>query len=156
MKPRIASPDPHSGSLAGCRIVAVIAALQCAPLSAVEVGDAAKANTASGPQESISWVTGGIGYEAMSEMRRLSADYNVQMMFIGARGSYLAGIPFSVKQRNGELVHSGVTEGPLLYLKLPAGTYQVAAELDGVWQTRTIQAASAGRTARVRFVGRSD
>jgi len=47
-----------------------------------------------------------------------------------------------------------VTEGPLLYLKLPSGSYQIAVELDGAWQSKRIQTSTSGKATKVRFVAK--
>lgn len=137
-------------------LIAMVIILQCAPALAFELDDAAKSNVASSPQTGVSWLSGGVGDEAMTEMHKVSAAYNVHLMLTGPRGNYLAGIPFSVSRRSGQVTVSGVTEGPLLYLKLPAGKYQIAVEIDGAWQTRHIQASDSGKTTKVRFVAKGE
>ena len=137
-------------------LIAILVALQCSPVLAVEVDDAAKSNVASSPQAEVSWLSGGVGDEAMTEMHKVSTAYNVHLMLTGPRGNYLAGVPFTVSRRNGQVTVSGMTEGPLLYLKLPAGSYQIAVEIDGAWQSRHIQASVSGQATKVRFVARGE
>jgi hypothetical protein len=136
--------------------IAILLALQCLPAHAVEVDDAAKSNASNGPQAEVPWLSGGVGDEAMAEMHKVSTDYNVHLLLTGPRGNYLAGVPFTVSRRNGNVMVSGVTEGPLLYLKLPAASYQIAVEIDGAWQTRRIQASASGRATRVRFFAKGE
>lgn len=137
-------------------MVALIAGLQTSALFADDPENAARANAESSREAEISWTSGGVGDEALDEMHRVSAGYNVQLMFTGRDGHYLAGIPFKVSRRNGQAILSGMTDGPLLYLKLAPGAYQLAAEIDGVWQTRQVQVRSSGRAAKLRFVARGD
>jgi hypothetical protein len=136
--------------------IVILLALQCSPALAVEVDDAAKSNVTSSPQAETSWISGGVGDEAMEEMRKISTAYNVRLLLTGPRGNYLATVPFSISHGKGKVVASGVTEGPLLYLKLPAGNYQIAVELDGAWQSRRIQASAPGRATTVRFVAKGE
>lgn len=138
----------------GC--MAMVLALQCLPAQALEVDDAAKSNVASSPQAEISWISGGVGDEAMTEMHKVASAYNVHVMMTGVLGNYLAGVPFTVSRRNGQIKVSGATEGPLLYLKLPAGRYQLAVQIDGAWQTRHIQVAASGPATKVRFVAKGE
>lgn len=77
-------------------LIAMVMVLQCMPALAFELDDAAKSNVASSPQAHVSWLSGGVGDEAMTEMHKLSAAYNVHLMLTGPRGNYLAGIPFTV------------------------------------------------------------
>ena len=137
-------------------LVALVAALLCTPLLAVEIDDNAKHNASSAPQATIPWLSGGIGDDARDEMRKAAASYNVLIVFSDRQGSYLADIPFAVAGRNGQEVVAGVSEGPLLYIKLPAGSYKVSVKIDGVWQNRQIQAGPAGRPVRVNFVGKGE
>jgi len=137
-------------------IVAMMLALQCSPALAVEVDDAAKSNVASSPQAETSWISGGVGDEAMAEMHKVSTAYNVRLLLTGPHGNYLAAVPFSVTRGNGKVIVSGVTAGPLLYLKLPTGSYQIAVELDGAWQSRQIQASAPGQSISVRFVAKAE
>ena len=134
-------------------LIAVMFALQCSPVLAVEVDDAAKSNVTSSPQEAISWISGGVGDEAMAELHKVSTAYNVHLLLTGASGNYLAGVPFSIS-RKGKVTVSGVTEGPLLYLKLPSGSYQIAVELDGARQSKRIQTSTSGKATKVRFVAK--
>lgn len=136
--------------------VAMALALQGLPAYAVDQEQAAKSNVSSSSAAEVSWISGGVGDEAMTEMRKVASAYNVQVMMTGMHGNYLAGLPFTVTRRSGQIKVSGVTEGPLLYLKLPAGSYQIAVEINGAWQTRNIQAAVAGPAAKVRFVAKGE
>lgn len=134
-------------------LLACVAGLYCLSPGAQEVGDAAKQNVTSSPQEEVPWMSGGIGDEARDEMRKAAAAYSVHLVFSDPQGSYLAAIPFTVSKLNGRELYSGVSAGPLLYLKLPPGTYQISAKFDGVWQSKRISAGSPGDPARVSFVG---
>lgn len=128
-------------------------ALPGLPAWAGEVGDVAKQNTTSAPQAELSWMSGGIGDDARDEMRKAAAAYSVHLVFSNREGAYLAGIPFTVTMLNGHELYSGVSAGPLLYLKLPPGSYQIAAKFDGSWHNKRITAGTGENPARVSFVG---
>ena len=138
------------------RIVTIVAALCCTPLLASEVDDNAKFNATSTPQADIPWISGGIGDDARVEMRKSVTAYNLQIVFSDRQGSYLASVPFVVMGYNGREVLAGVSEGPLLYIKLPPATYQVSAKIDGVWQNKQIQAGTIDRPVRMTFVGQGE
>ena len=133
--------------------MAILVAACCAPLWAETVGEVAKQNVTSAPQEQVPWMGGGVGDDALGEMRKAAQSYSVQLMFSNPQGSYLADIPFTVSKVNGRELYSGVSPGPLLYLKLPPGTYQIAVQLDGVWQNSRISAGTPGSPAKATFVG---
>ena len=128
-------------------------ALPGLPAWAGEVGDVAKQNATSAPQAELAWMSGGIGDEARDEMRKAAAAYSVHLVFSDQQGAYLAGIPFTVTRLNGRELYSGVSAGPLLYLKLPPGSYQIAAKFDGTWHNKRITAGTGENPARVSFVG---
>ncbi|PKO86746.1 MAG: hypothetical protein CVU18_13375 [Betaproteobacteria bacterium HGW-Betaproteobacteria-12] len=136
-------------------LLALVAVLACTPLAAGEIGDNARANATSTDAAAIPWMSGGIGDEARDEMRRHAADYNVLIVFSGRDGSYLAGVPFTVAGRDGRQLLAGVSEGPLLYLRLPAASYRISAQIDGAWQGRPIRAGGGAPLTRLSFVSRN-
>lgn len=137
-------------------LLTLLAALSCPPLLAGEIDDNAKYNATSAPQAAIPWMSGGIGDEARDEMRKAATTYNVLIVFSNLQGSYLASVPFAVAGRDGREILAGVSEGPLLYIKLPPAAYRVSAKIDGVWQNKQIQAATTGRPVRAMFVSRGE
>jgi len=134
-------------------LLALVVATCWVPVWAETGGQAARQDLASAPQEQIPWISGGVSDEARDEMRKAAPAYNVHLMFSNRQGSYLADIPFTVSKLNGRELYSGVSEGPLLYLNLPPGIYQIAVQLDGVWQNKRIRAGTSGYPARASFVG---
>ncbi len=134
-------------------LLAFAVAAYSLPLWANPVGEPTKPGVDSAPQERTPWISGGVGDDARAEMRKAATAYNVHLMFSNRQGSYLADIPFTVSKPNGRELFSGVSTGPLLYLNLPPGTYQIAVQLDGVWQNRRIRAGTSRGPAKASFVG---
>lgn len=133
-------------------LLAIVATLFFALPATAEVGD----GTRSPATAAISWRSGGVGDESRDEMRQAAGDYNVRVVFSDPRGSYLAAIPFAVIGPAGDEIVAGVSEGPLLYLRLPAATYRLVVHIDGVWQSRRIQPGPGRQPLRLTFVGRGD
>ena len=69
--------------------MAILVAACCAPLWAETVGEVAKQNVTSAPQEHIPWISGGVSDEARDEMRKSAAAYNVHLMFSNPKGPIL-------------------------------------------------------------------
>jgi hypothetical protein len=139
-------------------LLAIALALPCAPLLAAATADGVGTPTISASQSEVSWTSGGVSEEGREELRRVASRYNVHVMFSEQRGSYLAGIPFTVvRLASGkeQQIVSAVSEGPLLYLKLAPGGYRIAAEVDGVWQKQHVRVGAGGSPARMSFVFRS-
>jgi len=121
---------------------------------AQEAPGVAQANAGSQTQAELPWLSGGIGDEALQEMRKAAAAYNLQVMFSNRLGSYLASVPFKLSSRDGRSLLAGVSEGPLVYMKLQPGTYRFSAEIDGAWQSRSIRVSSSRSPVRLMFVAR--
>ena len=149
-RPRAFRQSVHSG------LLVFAAMLQCAPLLADAADSAPQRSATSARQEEISSLSGGVGDDARAEMRQAAAAYNVHVVFSERQGSYLANIPFTVALGDGREIYSGVSEGPLLYLKLPPGAYQISAEIDGVWQKKRIRAGAPGSSATLSFVAKGE
>ena len=134
-------------------LLALVVVLQCGLLQANAADDVAAAGAT---QAEIPWMSGGVGEEAREEMRMAASAYNVHVVFSARNGDYLADIPVTVTTRNGRKIYSGVSEGPLLYLKLSPGSYRIAARIDGAWQDKRIESGASGRTTKVTFVSRGE
>lgn len=137
-------------------LLALVAALSCTSLAAAERGEPAGDNVRTAGAAAIPWMSGGIGDESRDAMRQAAADYNVLIVFSDRQGSYLADVPFTVAGRDGREILSGVSDGPLLHLRLPAASYRISAQLDGAWQNRQVRVGSPGQPTRLSFVGRGD
>ena len=138
-------------------LLAIAVSLPCSPLLAAAAADVVGTSTTSASQSEVSWTSGGVSEEGREEMRQVASRYNVHVMFSEQRGSYLAGIPFTVvRLASGkeQQIVSAVSEGPLLYLKLAPGAYRIAAEVDGVWQKQQVRVGAGGSPARMSFVFR--
>lgn len=116
----------------------------------------AEANTHSAVQAETPWLSGGIGDEALLEMRKVASAYNVHIVFSSRSGSYLASVPFRVLNGAGRTIYTGISDGPVLYLKLAPGTYRVAAEIDAVWQERRIRTGRTGAPVKLMFVAKGE
>jgi hypothetical protein len=83
------------------------------------------------------YMTGGIGLEEREIMQRWGTDYNLKLTFAELSGDYLSDVRIAMQDQNGKNVINMTTNGPWLYVKLPAGTYDVKASFEG--ETRQIE-----------------
>ena len=141
---------PMHGSM-----LALALALHCPGLLAEEMQGPSGLNATSAAQAAIPWMSGGIGEEARDAMRAAAANYNVHIVFSRADGSYVATIPFAVARQGGEVILAGVSDGPLLNLKLEPGSYQLMAEFDGKRQTRNLRLGGQKAPTKVNFIAAS-
>lgn len=135
----------------------VLAAVGHSPsLRADQRDNLARCQMIDAPRGEIAWISGGVGEEDRARMRQGAADYNVHLLFNDRQGGYLAEVPFAVTPTRGTQAWSGISRGPLLFLKLRPGTYRIDAEINGVWQSQRVRAGASGPAAQMRFVARGD
>jgi hypothetical protein len=101
-------------------------------------------------QNGISYITGGVGEDEVQAFRAAAANYNLRMTFASKTGSYLSDIDVTISSGAGRLVLTVRTEGPFLFVQLPAGHYQIRAQTRHIMETRKIQVPARGG-AQLRF-----
>lgn len=79
----------------------------------------------------ISYVSGGIADESQQAMQQVASEFNLQLTFAEKDGSYLADIPVTIKDGEGNIVLETVSVGPLFYASLNPGSYKVMASNQG-------------------------
>lgn len=115
-----------------------VIALLCAALAAAHVA----AQSALPPvqqQGGISFITGGIGLDEASAFRAAAAQYNLRLTFAAASGAYLADAKVVLRDAQGRAVLEATSDGPYLFLKVPAGRYTVSADKGGETVTQQVQ-----------------
>lgn len=105
-------------------------------------------------QGNISYVTGGVGEDEAAALKRAAAGYPLELQFVQKawpRDEFLAGVKVRIRDRSKSVLLDTVSEGPYLLAKLPAGTYQIEAEHEGMVKRQTV-AIRAGKHERAVFV----
>src|SRR3954468_10771778 len=90
----------------------------------------------------VPYVTGGVGTDEQERMKTLEQEgYNLNLLFAEkGTGAYLADVHVRVTDSSGRTMLEAMADGPALVAKLPPGRYHIAAEHNGVRQTRTATA----------------
>ncbi|HEX7272580.1 MAG TPA: carboxypeptidase regulatory-like domain-containing protein [Casimicrobiaceae bacterium] len=104
-------------------------------------GGAATALPPEQVQGKVSYVSGGIGSDEATLMRKEEARFPLSLEFVkhdNDRNDYLAGVNVTIKGKHGESDLSTVADGPYLLATLPDGRYEVSADHDGHMQTRNV------------------
>ena len=79
-------------------------------------------------QNEIAYVSGGVGRDERDAMHAMASRFNVRLNVVSAKtGEALSDIDVSVVDEHGNLRLHLRTSGPLLYMKLPRGRYQLTA-----------------------------
>lgn len=116
------------------------------------VNDAAFAQSLPQPasQNGVAYITGGVGEDEVQAFRAAAPSYNLRMTFASKTGNYLSDVDVTITSGAGRLVLTVRTEGPFLFVRLPVGRYQIAAQMRHIAETRKIQLPSRGG-AELRF-----
>jgi hypothetical protein len=123
----------------------------CAPMSAHAQLAAGRQVTVIQRVTASTYVNGGIGADERAVMYRVVGDFPLRMSFSeGKDGEFLADIPLVISDSSGSSVFELRKVGPILYVMLPPGRYQVSARFEGVTQTQTVTLAG-GPPTDLRF-----
>ncbi len=90
----------------------------------------------------VSYVSGGIGTEAIDRLGSLAGDFNLKLVFALKTGSYLSGVKVTIADAAGKTLLDTMSEGPWLLAKLPVGKYHIVATFAGKAETRAVSVAA--------------
>jgi hypothetical protein len=96
----------------------------------------------------------GVTKDSRDVMMKTARDYNLHLGFVQADGSFLANIDVSIQDAKGATVWSGMADGPLLFARLPPGSYTVTATTGGQTLKRSVQTAEGGPITYLRWPAR--
>ncbi len=85
------------------------------------------------------FASGGIGDAEVARLNALEKAYNLKLVFTLVEGNYLADIRVVIRGAAGGKAYEHFAEGPLLFARLPAGHYDVAATYQGRTVTRRVK-----------------
>jgi hypothetical protein len=92
------------------------------------------ANTANG----ISYLTGGVTLDERQEMTDQRKNFSLQLKFAAKSGRYLGDVSVNITDATGAAVFESTSDGPWLWVNLPAGSYTLKATSGGVGQSQKI------------------
>ncbi len=83
-------------------------------------------------QGDINFISGGVGGDERDEMRAISKDYNLNLLFsLEDSGEYLSDIKVRIKDTAGNSLLETVADGPMFFAKLKPGHYDLNVEQNG-------------------------
>jgi hypothetical protein len=85
---------------------------------------------------SVTYVSGGVGAESITQLNALSKDFNLKLVFALGSGDYLSNVDVSIADASGKTLLRTTSDGPWFLTKLPAGNYQIVATYAGTTVTR--------------------
>ncbi|WP_097306037.1 hypothetical protein [Pseudomonas chlororaphis] len=131
-----------SGVIAAVLLVAPLAAQAATPSN--EPIDPAGVQLEPKQQNGIAYVAGGIG---LDESRALlqTKGYNLHMTFsVGPENKYTSDVDLAIQNPQGQSVLTLNQVGPIVFVQLPAGKYQVVATRGGHAEHSTVDTTAAG------------
>ncbi len=103
---------------------------------------ALQANAATLPQpkteNGVAYLNGGVGQDEAAAMKAQAKNYPMSMIFsAGKENEFVLDVKLTIKDMGGKEILS-TAAGPIMLVKLPAGTYAVAADRNGTTLHRTV------------------
>jgi hypothetical protein len=98
----------------------------------------------------VAYITGGVGEDEVQTFHAAAPGYNLRMTFASKTGNYLSDIDVTITSGARRPILTVRTEGPFLFVRLPAGRYQVGAQTRHITETRKVQVPAHGGT-HLRF-----
>ena len=106
-------------------------------------------NLDTGPYAVVPYLSGGIGLDERETLRSLGREYNLHLNFALAQGNYVSDVEVQISDAAGRTVVEAISQGPWFFIKLPAGTYHIRAQMHGQPLEQVVQVLPQGQTERV-------
>ena len=87
--------------------------------------------------QGVRFASGGIGLSGREQIRALSSQFNLQLMFAMHGGNYLADAQVRILDSRGNVVLDAESQGPYFLAQLSPGSYTVEASARGQTQRQT-------------------
>lgn len=102
-------------------------------------------------QGEVRYVSGGVGLTERQTLKEIAARerMNLKLEFAEGNGAFLAALPVTITDASGVVRLRVKTDGPWLFVRLPAGDYTYRAERDGIAQAGSVTVPVIGRVERL-------
>ena len=108
----------------------------------------------------VSYVSGGIGSDEAQAMRDASADYPLTLELAAAAGGprdeYISDAYVRIRDSQGAPVLETRTDGPFLLVRLPAGSYDLDVNWNGVHKHKTDEVGERRQYVMLEFPASAD
>ncbi len=88
-----------------------------------------------------SYISGGVGEGERAAILRMSRDFNLKLEMADKGGEYISDANVVIRKQGNEILNV-TPDGPLMFVKLPAGTYQISATHEGNAKQQTVTVGS--------------
>jgi hypothetical protein len=97
-------------------------------------------------QGNVSYISGGIGVDEADLMRQEAARYPLALEMAtaagGPRDAYISNAKVDIRDASGNQMLSTTTQGPIMLVRLPSGTYTVDVDWRGTQKRKTVAVTS--------------
>lgn len=93
----------------------------------------------------VAYLSGGVGEEELADIRSRERDFNLKLLFAERGGAYLGDVDVALTNAAGETVFAVQALGPYVLLRLPSGSYQFRATMNGQVQLGRLSVPAKGR-----------
>ncbi len=80
--------------------------------------------------QGYAFMSGGVGIGERNIMQRKAGAYDLDLSFANRQGQYLSDVKVIIDNQQGKQIVDSTTTGPLFYIELPPGKYDVKASFD--------------------------
>jgi hypothetical protein len=103
--------------------------------------------------DDVTYVTGGVGKDERDAIEAGKADYNLYVTSAAASGEFVGDTRVIITRKTADEVEEvvNVESGPLLYVRLPAGSYMLVAELGEQKKEQKLVVNAQGKAQTVRL-----
>lgn len=92
----------------------------------------------------VAYISGGVGESGRTEIEAVQDQYSLKLVFAYTNGEFLADVRVVITDAAGTALVSADANGPWLLVALPAGTYKVAATVNGTTKTEEVSVPANG------------
>ena len=101
-------------------------------------------------QGDVSFVTGGVGLDESTALRRAQSQWPLSLRFTGPDSAYVANVQVRIVDAKGATVLDTASMGPYMLVRLRPGRYTVHASYSGVDRSQAVTVRGNG-SARASF-----
>ncbi|MCL7744249.1 hypothetical protein LV476_04695 [Guyparkeria hydrothermalis] len=97
----------------------------------------------------VSYMTGGLGSGERAWLEQHGTSFPVTLQFSkGQRGAFVSSVNVTIHDQSGQTLFEATTDGPLIYIDLPAGNYQTTVNYRDHVRDFDLRVPSSGRTSK--------
>ncbi|KTG17623.1 MULTISPECIES: hypothetical protein [unclassified Guyparkeria] len=97
----------------------------------------------------VRYLTGGLGAGERAWLEQHGTSFPVTLQFSkGQRGAFVSSVDVTIRDESGQTRFEATTDGPLIYIDLPAGDYQATTRYRGHARDFELRVPATGRTTQ--------